>query len=483
MANVLKPLPVSDRAFDILFLATLGIFALLKLPDLGLPFYWDESWSYAPALHLMSERIPSLLPGAIPEENYRGHPLLYYFLAGWWLKIFGVSKVSFHSFGLAITLSALSVIYLMGKRFFSPAIGWLTAVLCMVQGLFFAQANMVLPEIAVTALVLLSYYFYFQQRWKYYLIAASALLLTKESGVVLLAAIVIGYTLECVFDGRTTVRQWLGRSLLLCLPITPYLLFLLLQKNLYGWAFHPDHVGYMAKDWPTLKKKIDMVFDAVFVADRRRVLIYLLGVGGIVALLRYFKNKNWSAHHAPTIHFLVFVVLYIIFSALNFFTFRYIIVCIPMVIYLALYWLNGLERPLKWTTLLIALVSGGILLSGTLLNTGAGDVNPGYKKMVLLQQQGVQWMEQNVPVTANIGVQDFVVANHLKHFRTGMLSGPDKEYKTVVWEINGNTDYCIFTATEYDPRKEQLLQSGAIELAKRFEDGTLWWEIYRIKAD
>jgi 4-amino-4-deoxy-L-arabinose transferase-like glycosyltransferase len=161
--TLLNPLPWGKRPFDGLFALALLVFVALKIPYLQLPFYWDESWSYAPALHLMAERdLPSLLPGAIPPENYRGHPLFFYFLGGCWLKVFGLSKLSFHVFALCISLAAFGALYLLGRRFFSPTVGFLAVVTCMVQSIFFVQAAMVLPEMAVMGLVLAAFYGLFQ---------------------------------------------------------------------------------------------------------------------------------------------------------------------------------------------------------------------------------------------------------------------------------------------------------------------------------
>ena len=102
------PVRIKDRLP--LFIILL-VFVALKIPHLHYAYFWDESWPYAPALRAMYLHGPGLMPNAIDPELSRGHPLLFHALAATWMKIFGTSHVSLHSFALLISILFLIFIY------------------------------------------------------------------------------------------------------------------------------------------------------------------------------------------------------------------------------------------------------------------------------------------------------------------------------------------------------------------------------------
>jgi hypothetical protein len=83
--------------------ALLIIVAIIKIPHLYIPHFWDEAWSYSPAVQYMFEHKLGLLPSALPAEYSKGHPLLFFFLSASWMRIFGDSLVSKHSFALLVS--------------------------------------------------------------------------------------------------------------------------------------------------------------------------------------------------------------------------------------------------------------------------------------------------------------------------------------------------------------------------------------------
>lgn len=64
-------------------------FVAYKIPDLQLAYYWDEAWSYFPAVKAMAEAGPSLLPNTIEPVLYRGHPTFFYWLGGVSMNLIG----------------------------------------------------------------------------------------------------------------------------------------------------------------------------------------------------------------------------------------------------------------------------------------------------------------------------------------------------------------------------------------------------------
>ena len=94
------------------FLAILLVgFIALKLEALTLPFFWDEAWVYLPAIRTMAEQGPSIMPGSIDADLYTGHPLLFYFMASTWIKLWGYSLPIAHSFPMLISIGFIVSVY------------------------------------------------------------------------------------------------------------------------------------------------------------------------------------------------------------------------------------------------------------------------------------------------------------------------------------------------------------------------------------
>ena len=120
-------------------LTGLVIFWLIVFPHLFLPAYWDEAWSYLPAIHKMYETHPSLWPGTIPESLSKGHPLLFFFAESTWLRIFGPSLAAAKVLPLIITTALIIAIFLHGSKYFGVATGIASAFLLMANGMVIAQ--------------------------------------------------------------------------------------------------------------------------------------------------------------------------------------------------------------------------------------------------------------------------------------------------------------------------------------------------------
>ena len=89
-------------------LLVLLIFICFKIPQLHYPFYIDEGMVYGLAVKMMTQQGPSLMPGSIPPDFSRGHPLMFHFLCGLWIKCLGSSNTAIHSFSWLFLWSFLS---------------------------------------------------------------------------------------------------------------------------------------------------------------------------------------------------------------------------------------------------------------------------------------------------------------------------------------------------------------------------------------
>ena len=137
------------------FVLMLG-FVLFKIPDLFLPYFWDEAWSYVPAIKDMTLKGPSLLPNSISPDLYRGHPLLFYFMSSTWIKLFGTNIWITKLFPLIISLFFLQTVFSFTKKNFNYLTAILTLFFLIIQSVFFAQSTFLLPEVLIALFTVLS---------------------------------------------------------------------------------------------------------------------------------------------------------------------------------------------------------------------------------------------------------------------------------------------------------------------------------------
>ena len=165
-----------------LFGLCIVILALIiyKIPYLNLSYYWDEAWSYKPAVEEMVKHGPSLLPGSISIANYKGHPLFFYFLSSVWLHLFPDNIFWSKCFALSIAVLTLIYTFLLTKYLSNNRTAALFSVILLAsQDIFLAQSGLLLPEMLLALLSLMSLYYYFKNKYWFYFVSASLLMLTR----------------------------------------------------------------------------------------------------------------------------------------------------------------------------------------------------------------------------------------------------------------------------------------------------------------
>jgi hypothetical protein len=471
--------------WDAAFIAAVIAFVIFKIPHLYLNYYWDESWSYAPALHKMAQNGVSLMPGAVPPDNYRGHPTLFYAMGGAWLKIFGESRLSFHSFAMAYSVAALMAIYAFGRRFFSPTVAFSAVILLIPQGYFMAQASMGLPEVAVMFWTILTFYYFFQRRWWAYFLAGSCLLMTKESGLALMGTLLLGWFIECLIKMRTTtMRTWIGNTARIATPFLPFIAFFIVQYKVFGWYLFPEHVGLMLFDWDRIVSyQAPRVFDCIFWQDERHTVrgMFLIGAVFLIGTAIYKRN----ATHLKAVlfsrivgYFTLFLGIYIVFSFLNVFTVRYILCCLPILTLLGAYvFYEGLFQN-KWITTCVSMAVGVYLFVWAIHLPDTGDVSWGMYDEIEVQTLGVQWFEKNVPYDSRIVTASFLAGKQLQDPLTGGLSS-EKFYTNMTWGIDDYTEYVVESDIDHDSRIKDLEAKGKLQKIQHFAKGRAWYDIYK----
>ncbi len=519
-------MPVNTKSRLPLFVI-LTIFIGLKLPYLHYAYYWDESWPYAVAIKAMYHHGVSLMPTAIDSELSRGHPLFFHAIAATWMNIFGDSHISMHSFALFISVVFLIAIYETALRMFDQRVAVLALILVIVQEMFFIQSSLVLFEMLVAFLCFSSLVFYVREKYFLTALCLTMLFYTKESGLV--AGIVLGIDAFFNFLNKNApLKLRIYKLVSVGVPCLFIGVFFVMQKHLRGWYIFPlysDCIKHSFTDFWYLFRIgcvktvfIDqlrfcyfmlLVLLAVVAAVRQRKLkpltillpaiciYYLIDdtragrlLPGIPFFIVFILSVIWLVYSYPAREYYSdrqrkliringwFVICFLCFSSLNFFTPRYMLAAIIPTLFISAVFMNTLiKHAYVYVTVLIIILSiGGYAY---MLSDAWGDCEHGIFDGLKVQQGVADYFEKNVPRDQYIGALS-MEGQHLSNPATGFLHS-DRAFTNVSWDINANTHYAIFDNIENDTRYAQIKNDTCFYPAKRIEKGNVWAEIYKRK--
>jgi hypothetical protein len=527
----------SSRLFffrEAIFILIAGLAAVLityiRFDTLSLPYYWDEAWVYAPALKHMSLS-PGLLPSNLADEYSRGHPLLFHFTGALWIKIFGGSQVSLHSFALSITLVFLFSLFYTGRKLVSPMFGLLFMLAVAVQDMLLAQATMVLPEIFLALFTLWSFYFFVRKRKWLYVLSATFLVLVKEQGAILVAALwlwgffqlVVPKGLKGIFEKKSLVHL-----LVLSLPLFALLLFLCVQKIQRGYFLFPTHMDMIQFDADYIVYHLRYCLRILFMQTGRSVwtgvflfalillnkkellwkrlfiglliltackvgygvweLPYWISGPLVVAIVIYLiyllqvKNLRKNDKEDPRGPIPIFLVLYVLFCSFNFFCDRYLTCVLPLILF---YFLWELFSAFKNEGVIMATLTGALVFfTGykTFTDDKRHECNVYYTNAIKSQQDLIGYAEQNNLYTKPMLVS-FVMVSAMTKPELGFLSGP-KVFERVSGMMTRETsvpEYIFRTNFEITVHGDSLEKTGNYKIVKKFTNGIYYGEVLRRK--
>jgi hypothetical protein len=150
-----------------------------------------------------------------------------------------------HFLWLLFAALALSVTYRLGARWWNPRVGAIAAVWLAANPLFFAQAEILVLEVPLTALTLLAALWLIERRAGGYLAAGSILMLSKEAAQLALP----GFVLFAWADAPAGRR--LRAAAIASAPVLVLLAWLIACKIRYGWFVHPFMLGSLPGTYAT----------------------------------------------------------------------------------------------------------------------------------------------------------------------------------------------------------------------------------------
>ena len=319
-----------DKRNLIAFIFSLILLVLIKVPLLHLPFYWDEAWSYAKAVNEMYTHTTTLLPSKVNQEVFRGHPLFFYFLSSIFAKISGFTPLSMHSWMLICTCTGLVILYTQLKNLYNSSIALLSSVFLIVQEVFIVQSTFLLPEIIIALLTILCFCFYFRNSIWQYILCGTFLVLTKETGLVAILAVLF-HSIVLIFIRKDWNVIAFKKLFWLSLPLLVFAIFIILQKLKWGWFLFPNHVSLMDFSYPSIKGKLIAFIEFIFYQQSRKFyfILMLIGISYLYIEKKIVFKKLFLDQRIGL--FVIFIGFYFAFSAVNFYSARYLLSIFPIV--------------------------------------------------------------------------------------------------------------------------------------------------------
>lgn len=517
----------------LLFLNLL-VFVIFKFQHLFYPYFFDESWWYYPAVKLMYTHGPSLLPTAIDPEYSRGHPLLFHCLYAIWMRFFGTSHFSMHSFALIISLCVLFAVYEIGLKLFNLRVAAISTFLVSTQVVFFVQASYVLPEILVALFILLSLHYYSSRRMLLTSIFLFLALFTKESA--LIAAAVLGIdAFVGLFRPDRKVMENVQSFFVVSAPVILIAVFFLLQKQAYGWLIHPVHSGLIDLSWDTFFTKFSNNAFYLLVYDYRVWLNIILLIFPIVAAIQhrsmkyiywllvpfliifiFFYRHDVVDSIGHKIYFLIilfsgvfligglskftyffghakstfirvslsFIFCYAIYCSLSFITYRYLVSSlVPMLILSAVFidfFINSTRNFVAWP---IYIVLGTVFIMSYKFNTEqtAGDSSLESFHTMTVHQKTIEYCEQHQLYEKDIDACSSHLYNSLRDEKFGNLNKGRRFTRVTLRTGNREAEYTLVDNIDSFYSYNTIKNDTGRRLVFRAKSGNEWAEIYTRK--
>jgi|688.fasta_scaffold75217_2 4-amino-4-deoxy-L-arabinose transferase-like glycosyltransferase len=493
---------------------------LFKVPTLGLAYFWDEAWVYAPAVKAMYEHGPSLSPSALPPELSRGHPVLFHAMAAAWMTMLGTSRTSLHAFALAISLIVLLLTYSLAARNSSKVLGISAVLLVLLNETFLAQSTILLPEMTMTLFLLVGLWAYLERRTMVFVIALWAALMTKESALILVIALFLWQLhrtgVPQTSEARRKELQW---TFILLVPLGLSTVYFFVQWLQRGWFFYPEHLGMITWGSTDIVYKAKLIYQQVFEQQGSLIMTYAACIAApllwnflplwrralaillCVAAIKILWGR-WPAPFLPALAavllcfaglyptllrplaerkgrtgeligiIMLFTIGYWSFSALNFFSDRYLLCLVP---FLAIGLCSAIalateDRP-KWifAAVMLVVAVGRLLTIGT--DPKIGDTRLNYADAIHVQTELVAYCESHALQREQFH-GNFMDRHYMTDTTLGYLSGNDP-FWLVADTLAPRTSFAIIgNATE--PATVLMLEQNGFAVERRFEQGKAW---------
>lgn len=449
-----------------------GTFFAFKYSWLWHPYFWDEAWSYGRAVHQLARQGLTLHPSLLEPALFRGHPPVFYLLASGCFGIFGASHVVAHGFALTVSLTLVALLWTFTRRHLG---GWAATFLLPVLFLsqpFYALSTRLYPELLLCLFALLAFQAYFKNNLGVLALAVAAALLTKESGICVPLALGVFHV------GRLLSQSARGTAIFwpVLAGTAVALGWYAWQYAVRGWWLFPEHTAALSFQTDAVLASIGKKVFSLFVKDGRFLLFLPALLSGFWLIKR--GEVKIPAELVPYTWLVgIFSAVYLVFSAFNFESGRYMVVAMVPSIAIGYGWLwLGLQRKPYILVLGLTLYAGS-QIKELAYPPSDKETSTGYLALLQVWQEAAAFCEQQ---------QLYKGAFSASYLAGYALSNPEMGYLTQARPFTLVTDprsarYLLFDSTDPKQMENVLPQIPSAVLLWETRRGQHWVKIFEQK--
>lgn len=470
---------------------------LFCMPTFKLHFFWDEAWVYGPAIKKMVSSGLSILPSALPEDISRGHPLLFHFIYSIIPTIFGTSNFILHLSAFCLNALWCVGIYFILSKLTNSIIAVIGLVFLLMNNIILAQIGLILPEFFLGSFIIYSIYFYSVKNYTFFIIFCSLALLIKESALILPISIWLFEIINTSLSKEAKkLKKIISFSLIIGTCGLPIGLFLLIQYFQRGYFFFPEHLGLIEFSFKYFRDTFSTIYRFLFEKQGRyfismglffvlifsnnlswklKILNFFLAFAMVKIFFRAWRLGNFAdvivlptlfacfyflAIYKPLklkflsnetekpeiFYFLnisfIFSILFFLFSSFNFFTLRYTLPIVFVLVSFCLvyiFYINAINHWIKYSLFFVALIP--VLLYNFNPKESIGDTETTYKDALLTQQN----------------VYNFIVSNNLHSYSYQADFTNEFAFKTIDAGLVKDSSELIFNIDRFNVRKKDFI--------------------------
>ena len=272
------------------------------------------------------------------------------------------------------------------------------------------------------------------------------------------------------------------------IPVLTAFMWFLIQRIKMGWFLFPEHIGMMTFNKYEIYDKIGSFFTFVFNREGRLVLIIPL----IILLLDNIIRKvipNYKRYSilnkikldkskSPFVVFTItFILTYFVFSSLNFFTLRYLLVLFPLFFVVVSYYLTKIFELFKPYLAIVIITVFTSINAYEQWTSGVHDCNRHYVDLIYSQKQLIDYLR--IENKANLKTYaSFVFCTNMGSYYSGYVKKGEELFVTN--QVNDTTTrYYVYNNMENAAFEEDSIKSKGVTLIKVINYSKAWIKIYK----
>jgi len=325
-------------------------------------------------------------------------------------------------------------------------------------------------------------YAYFKKKWALFAIFSVFLVMTKETGMVLIGTLFLDkIMLENFFNNgqKRSVRFVFKELAIISIPVIAFTAFMVLQKIRAGWFLYPEHINLAILNPYEIINRIRL-FSSKLLFQNGCSILFFLSIGALFYLIIKTSINKYSVH--LLLFSVVFIAFYIAFSAVNFFTARYLLNVLPFFIITGTWLIMQALQKVYYLKIVMVISLAILFVYYTFIgNQNESDVSLGYKNSVLLQKQAVnyaeemQWHEKSI-------YSAFLMQYYMAIPKLGYLNDKTHPFISISNKPEKEFDIYIFCSNENDIKRSIIKNNGNYAMVKKFENKGAWVEFYMKKV-